>query len=125
RGEPYPRVLDIDALPAEPLDLVRRVADLRWPQRIANREQASALLRLVRRRDGATMPGLLATPQCEIALPAPEDGHYHTAQVLLDCTLLRVPPDWADRPAVVYPIEDPLGFKRIMDTCERLRRHST
>jgi hypothetical protein len=118
RGHPHPRVLDIDALPAEPL----AITDHDWPHRIADREQARALLRLVRRRDGATMPGLLAKPHCEVALPAPEDGHYHRAQVLLDCELVRVYPDGADRPAVVYPVDDPHALKMIVDRLPLVRQ---
>lgn len=111
RGEPHPRVLDIDGLPAEPLAVFHD----RWPHRIANGDQAHALLRLIRRRDGATMPGLLAKPMCEIALPAPEPGRYHRAQVLLDCQLIRVYPDGPDRAAVVYPVMDPHALRIIVD----------
>jgi hypothetical protein len=111
RGTPYERVLDLDALPATPLV----AGDDPWPLRIASWQDGRAFLRLVRRRDGATMPGLLTSPRCEVALPSPETGRYHRAQVLLDGEFIRVYPDGPDAPGIVYPVDDPYALKDLVD----------
>jgi hypothetical protein len=110
RGEPYARVLDVDALPAEWL-----TGGQPWPQRLATADQARAILRLVRRRDGAAMPGLLAAPHCEVALPSPDPRRFHRAQVLLDCEFVRVYPEGSDRPGIVFPVDDPYSLKMLVD----------
>jgi hypothetical protein len=110
-GQRYPRSLDIDALPAAPL-LVR---DQPWPRRIASTAVAHDILRLVRRDAGAQMPGLLAAPSCEIALPASHPNWYHLAQVLLDGEFVRVYPEGEQQPGVVYPVEDPHALRRLVD----------
>ncbi|MCW5808331.1 MAG: hypothetical protein KIT31_38635 [Deltaproteobacteria bacterium] len=110
-GERYPRVLDVDMLPSAPL-IVREHP---WPRRIASGDTARAILRLVRRNAGAQMPGLLAAPSCEIALPSARPGWYHLAQVLLDGAFLRVYPDGDRKPGVVYPVDDPHALRAIID----------
>jgi hypothetical protein len=105
----YERVLDLDALPAVPL------APRPWPVKIASRDEASALLRLVRRRAGAIMPGLLTAPRCEVALPSAEPGRYYRAQVLFEGEFVRVYPDGAEEPGIVYPVEDAAALTRIVD----------
>jgi hypothetical protein len=110
-GERYPRSLDIDALPAAPL-IVRHQP---WPRRIASTAVAHDILRLVRRNAGAQMPGLLAAPSCEIALPAARPNWYHLAQVLFDGEFVRVYPDGERQPGVVYPVEDPHALRRLVD----------
>jgi hypothetical protein len=106
----YPRLLDVDALPASPL------ADRppAWPLRLAGAEAARELLQLVRRTAGAAMPGLLAQPSCEIALPSAYPGWYHAMQVLLDGELVRVYPDGEHRPGVVYPVDDPRALRCVI-----------
>jgi len=111
RGTPYERVLDLDALPTSPLV----IEDVPWPLRVASQEHARAFLRLVRRRDGATMPGLLTSPRCEIALPSGQPDNYHRVQVLLDGEFVRVYPDGADAPGIVYPVDDPYALKCLVD----------
>ena len=110
RGTASPRVLDIDALPSESL----ADAPQRWPLRICDHEQARALLRLVRRHQGATMPGLLSAPSCEVALPSHDPVRFHRAQVLLDCGLIRVYPDGPDRPGVVFPVDEPHALRQLL-----------
>jgi len=110
-GERYPRSLDIDALPCAPL-LVREQP---WPRRVANAAVAHDILRLVRRDAGAQMPGLLAAPSCEIALPAAQPNAYHVAQVLLDGEFVRVYPEGEHQPGVVFPVEDPHALRRLVD----------
>jgi hypothetical protein len=109
--DPYPRALDVDSLPAAPLT---RDA-LAWPLRIATADAASHILRLVRRTTGAQRPGLLTAPHCELALPAAQPGHYHTAQVVLDGEFLRVYPDGAHRPGIVYAVLDARALRSIAD----------
>jgi hypothetical protein len=110
-AERYPRSLDIDALPAAPLIMRNQP----WPRRIASTAVAHDILRLVRRNAGAQMPGLLAAPSCEIALPAARPNWYHLAQVLLDGEFVRVYPDGDRQPGVVYPVEDPHALRRLVD----------
>ncbi len=110
-AEPYPRVLDIDALPSAPLV----VREHPWPRRVASVEAAGRLLRLVRRNDGAQMPGLLASPSCEIALPAARPHWYHLAQMLLDGDFVRVYPDGDRKPGIVFPVTDPHALRALVD----------
>ncbi len=98
----YPRLLDVDALPASPPDAIAPP----WPRRVTTPELARDLLRLVRRSAGAEMPGLVAPPCCELLLPSPKRGWYHLVQVLFDGELVRVFPDGTHRPGVVYPVDD-------------------
>ena len=112
RGTPYERVLDLDALPAMPIGAGEHH---RWPLRIASYDDARTLLRLVRRRDGAAMPGLLTSPHCEVALPSSQAGSFHRMQVLLEGELVRVYPDGAKEPGIVYPVEDPYALKMLVD----------
>jgi hypothetical protein len=60
--------------------------------RRASAEATRQLLRLVRCTAGARMPGLLASPDCEIAMAASKTGSYHVAQVLLAGEFIRVYP---------------------------------
>lgn len=116
-GEPYPRILDIDALPATPLAARAHL----WPRRVASVETARNILRLVRRTHGATMPGLLAAPDCEVALPSTKPDWYHFAQVLLDGEFLRVYPDGQHGAGVVFPIDDPPELRALLGELPTLR----
>lgn len=107
----YPRLLDIDALPASPLSTHRPP----WPQRLASTEAARRILRLVRRTAGAEMPGLVAVPNCEIALPSSKPDWYHLAQILLDCEFVRVYPEGQAKPGVLYPVDDPSALQVLVD----------
>jgi hypothetical protein len=108
RGVHDPHVLDLDSLPDTPLP------DRAWPVRIPDRDEAKALLRLIRRRDGSVLPGLQAAPSCEIAFPSPDGQRYYLMQVLLDGELVRVFPRGRDEQGVVYPVDDPYAFGRLM-----------
>jgi len=110
-GEPYQRVLDIDSLPASPLSR----QDSRWPRRIADGIVAQSIVRLIRRSAGAHMPGLLASPNCEIALPSSKPNWYYLAQILLDGEFVRVYPDGARAPGVVFPVEDPFALRNLVE----------
>jgi hypothetical protein len=110
-ADPYERVLDLDALPASPLE--GKAAS--WPLRIASRAEASALLRLVRRRSGASMPGLLTAPCCEVAIPSAEPDRYHRAQILLAGEMIRVFPDGLARPGIVYAVDDATALMLLVD----------
>jgi len=107
----WPRTLDVDALPAAPLG--PRATP--WPRRIAPAAAARQLLALIQRDAGAQLPGLLATPSCELALPSAVPGAYHVAQVLLDGSFLRFFPDGAAAPGVLYPVDDAHLLRRIVD----------
>lgn len=102
RPAPYPRLLDVDALPVAPLP--QHTAP--WPRRVASTETAAALLRLIQRDAGAAMPGLLAGPLCEVALPSPRRGLFHVAHVLRDGDFVRFYPDGPERPGIVFPTHD-------------------
>lgn len=111
-GDPTPRVLDVDALPAQDIGALAPAA---WPRRFATREQAAELLGLVRRGDGRAMPGLLAEPVCELALPGPNPGTFHIAQVVLDGAWIRVYHDGPDQPAVCYSVGAPRELLALVD----------
>jgi nucleoside-diphosphate-sugar epimerase len=106
----YPRPLDVDALPASPLEAYPPLC----PRRVATPELARELLRLVRRAAGAEMPGLLAAPSCEIMLPSAKPAWHHLVQVLFDGELVRVFPDGTHRPGVVYPVDDPPALRALV-----------
>lgn len=108
RGEPSGYVLDIDALP--PLSLEHRRT---WPVHVVGAEQAREILSFIRRREGATMPGLTATPSCEIALPSSSPGAYHRVEVLCDGELVRVHPQGVTH-GIVYPVNDPETFRQLV-----------
>lgn len=107
RGAHDPHVLDLDSLPAAALPARP------WPVRIPDRDEAKALLRLVRRRDGSVLPGLQAAPSCELAFPV-GDGHYYLMQVLLDSELVRVYPASRAEHGLVYPVDDPYAFGKLI-----------
>lgn len=102
RSQATDHTLDVDRLAAETLadDRAGRLV-------IADRDDARALLRLVRRRDGSVLPGLLANPACEVALPSSEPGRYHVLQVLMDGELVRAYPRGHEAHGIVYPVDDP------------------
>jgi hypothetical protein len=108
-----PRILDLDALPATPLH-----ASPSWPHRLASPEAVRFMLRLVRRSEGAPMPGLLAAPVCELALPSAEPGLYHSVQVLLGGAFVRVYPDGDHRPGIVYPVDDPHALHELVESLQ-------
>jgi hypothetical protein len=100
-------VLDIDRLPAMPLDQARP-----WPVHVVNTEQARDLLALIRRHDGAPA-ALEAVPSCELALPSPARDRYHRIEVLRDGELVRV------EPGTVYPVSDPAAFRALVTAASR------
>lgn len=101
------RVLDIDLLPARPLVVYSRI----WPRYVATREAGQAMLRLVRRNDGAHMPGLLTSPTFEVALPA-RDRLFHQIQVLQNGEFVRVYFDDSAE-GVVFPVTDPVMLRSL------------
>ncbi|HSS02670.1 MAG TPA: hypothetical protein VLM79_36665 [Kofleriaceae bacterium] len=106
----WPRTLDIDALPALRLGL----HPAPWPQRLASASAMRQILALIRRNAGARMPGLIALPSCELALPSAMRGAYHFLHVLFDGAFVRCFPDGVDVPGVVYPVDDAPGLHRIV-----------
>lgn len=108
RGAHDPRVLDLDSLPSSPLPARP------WPVRIPDRDEAKALLRMIRRRDGSVLPGLQAAPSCELAFPAASPLQYHMVQVLLDNELVRVYPSGRGEHGIVYPVDDPYAFGKLV-----------
>lgn len=109
-----PRSLDIDALPGTRVPTGRT-----WPVRIATPREGGALLGLVRRQYGAEMPGLLATPACEVLLPSTVPGEYRSLQALLGGEFVRVYPDGPDAPGLVYPVADPDALEAIIEGLPR------
>jgi len=107
RGPHDPHVLDLDSLPASALPTRS------WPVHIPDQDEAKALLRLIRRRDGSVLPGLQAAPSCELAFPAGDRDHYYLVQVLLDHELVRVYPSGLEH-GLVYPVDDPHAFAKLV-----------
>lgn len=108
RGLHDPHALDLDSLPGAPLPARA------WPVRVPDRDEAKALLRLIRRRDGSVLPGLQASPSCEIAFHAGDGCSYYLMQVLLDGELVRVYPRGRDDHGLVYPVDDPYAFGKLL-----------
>jgi hypothetical protein len=100
-GEAYPRTLDLDALPAVALD-----GQLTCRRVVATPDEARTLLGLIRRNEGAMMPGLLVSPDCEIFIASQRAESYHRLQVLLGGEFVRTYPDGDDRPGVLYPVKE-------------------
>jgi hypothetical protein len=109
---PSPRVLDAGTLPAVALDSCRPP----WPRRFATLEDAHRLLRIIRCDQGAPMAGPPAVPSYEILWPATQPNSYHLVQVLFDGAFVRVLPDGASQPGLVYPVADPLALREIVET---------
>jgi hypothetical protein len=109
-GERFRRVLDIDSLPVSPL----ATTPVGWPRRIATTAVAREILQLVRRADGAQMPGLLRTPDVELAVPATDSSWYYTLQVLLDGQFVRVFPDGLHNPGIVFPVSEPERLRALV-----------
>jgi hypothetical protein len=109
-----PRILDVDALPASPV----HESSISWPYRLATADDARFMLRLIRRAEGAPMPGLLAAPVCEVALPSAVSGLFHSLQVLLGGAFVRVYPDGDHRPGIVYPVDDPHALRARVESLQ-------
>ena len=92
--------LVVDALPAQPLLAGERIS-------IMSRDQAHALLGVIARTAGMAMPGLLAVPSCELALPSSEPGAFHRLELLFGGGYVRVYPGGPFEAGVVYPVRDP------------------
>jgi len=111
-GDPYPRVLDLDALPAVPLGPHASP----YPRRIASAQAAREILQLVRHREGAPLPGLSIAPTCELALPSATPDAYHVAHILLDGEFLRFYPDGMATSGIAFPVDDVTALCRIVAT---------
>lgn len=110
RAPRSPRALDLDALPHVALE-----AASPWPRVIATADASRELLQLIRRADGKLMPGLLAQPTCEVALPGDQPSAYRVAQIMLDYELVRVYPDGPGGPSIVYPVSDPYALYGLVE----------
>lgn len=109
-GDPHPRILDLDALPA--IMLGELVAPC--PRRVATAEAARQVLQLVRRREGACMPGLSTVPMYELALPTHTPDAYHVAHVVLEGEFLRFFPDGMSAAGIVFPVDDAVALRRVV-----------
>lgn len=110
-GEPFQRVLDIEMLPASPLG-----PRPGYPRRLAELADARTVVSLIRRAEGAQMPGMFGVPTCEIGLPSGKPNWWHLIQVLLDGEFVRVFPDGEDRPGVLFPISDAKQLRELIAT---------
>jgi hypothetical protein len=106
------RTLDLDSLPATSIDCIQP-----WPSRVAaDASTTRALLRLIRRNEGASMPGLLAMPRCEVLVPTlAANNTFYQIQLVLDGDFVRVYPDGATMPGVLYPVTDPHQLRLLVD----------
>lgn len=110
-GDRYPRTLDVDALPEGPIP----IDDAAWPYHLATVEDVRFILSLVRRSEGARMPGLLASPNGEVLMPGSRPGSFRRLQVLLGGEFIRVYPDGPQEPGVVYPVRDSRALHRRLE----------
>jgi hypothetical protein len=104
------RALDLDSLP-----IVTIEPQQAWPTRVSDAYTTRAVLRLIRRNDGAPMPGLLAMPRCELAIPSTTPNAFHRVQLVLDGDFVRVYPDGANKTGVLYPVTDPHLMRILVD----------
>jgi hypothetical protein len=104
-----PRSLDVDSLPETSIDGVK------WPCHVTDTDTARSALRLIRRHEGASMPGLLAMPRCELLIPGQTGTSYRRIQVVLDGDFVRVYPDGHGNPGVLYPVTDPHALRTLVD----------
>ncbi|MFN0253127.1 MAG: hypothetical protein ACKV2T_40010 [Kofleriaceae bacterium] len=103
------RALDLDSLPAIPL-IVHTTS---WARHVVDVDVAQKVLSSIRRNEGAPMPGLLATPMCEIAIPSGRAGLFHVMQLMLDAQFVRVYPD-DNGPGILYPVKDPSALLELI-----------
>jgi hypothetical protein len=108
-ARPTRRTLDIDALPVVATTQVRD-----WPRQLVSRDAAREVLELVDRTRGAQMPGLLAIPSHDLALAAGRPDECYLIEVILDGQFVRVYPDGADQPGIVYPVRAPQQLLRLV-----------
>lgn len=113
----WPQSLDIDGLP----ETTSLAPSGPWLHRLADEHQMRDVLRLVRRRDGAQLPGLLAAPVCELVFPGNRPRTYRRAQVILDGELIRFYPRGAAEPGVVWAVEDPHALVQVCEQLPALR----
>jgi hypothetical protein len=104
------RSLDVDSLPAVSVDGVQP-----WPCHVMDGGTARSLLRLIRRNEGASMPGLLAMPRCEVLIPAHSANMFHRVQLVLDGDFVRVYPDGPTKAGILYPVSDPHALRALVD----------
>ena len=102
------RELTIDELPTRTLEPGEPVA-------VASRDHAHALLRVIARKAGAVMPGLLARPYCKLALPSTTANAFYRIDVLLAGDYVRTYPAGPSKPGVVFPVRDPHAALQIID----------
>jgi len=107
----WPCTLELQRLPSMQLAVQGAVAG----PRVATASAARAILALIRRDAGAPMPGRVARPTCEIALPSTTPGAYHLIQVLFDGAFVRCYPGGSATRGVVFPVDDVTQLRRIID----------
>ena len=94
------RMLDLDALPAGPLDPYECVVTV---------DETHQILQLVNRTAGTRLPNLLALPHHRLALPSYLASAYHHLEMLLDFEYVRVAGD------LVFPVEDPRALRALVE----------
>jgi hypothetical protein len=104
------RTLDVDSLPATAIEGVQP-----WPCHLVEPTVGRSLLRLVRRNEGALMPGLLAMPRCELLIPSEAANKFRRIQLVLDGDFVRVYPDGETKPSILYPVTDPQMLRALVD----------
>lgn len=118
RDRRWPSTLELDQLPALPLE----PRGAHGTRRVATVTAAREILQLIRRDAGAPMPGPAAAPLSELALPSATPGSYHVAEVLCDGGFVRFYPDGPAAPGVAYPVDDAPRLCRIIDALADLDR---
>lgn len=116
--EPWPQALDIDVLPSSS----ELAPTGPWPHRAVSEADMAKLLRHVRRRDGAMMPGLLAAPQCELVFPGHAPGTYRRAQVVLGGEFVRFYPRGNHEPGIVFAVDDPHSMLALVESLPAVTR---
>jgi hypothetical protein len=113
---PYPRVLELDRLPAGPLSFCERSS----PVLVASDELARRIWALLRHREGAPMPGAIAPPRCTIAIRRAESDAYVCVDLLQDFLFARVYPDGPGESGIACPVTDPVALELVVDQLPEL-----
>jgi hypothetical protein len=111
--QPSRRTFDVDALPALSLSTSSAL------RRIADPAAAGRLVRLIRRTDGAQMPGIEIAASHEVAIPSSTPNRYHLLEVILDGQFVRLAMDGGEAPKICFSVTDANAVLALVEALPR------
>lgn len=105
------RVFDIDSLTSVDLATIQPRAE----RHVVDVHVSRVIVEMLERSGGAWMPGLLALPSCELALPATEPGRHYVAHLMIDDGYLRVYPTDLQDTGMLYRVSAPHELRELID----------